>query len=134
MNITSEDIKDMLEANSSLGLTFADNLYIGRQPSMPDDCVTIFDTPGSPPQLTLAGDEGDGYYYPSVQIQIRKNGYKTGLEDALDIEKYLHGKHMEVWNDTTYVQIKCTGEPFLLDWDENERARFVLNFDIHRKP
>ena len=35
MHSTSEDIKDMLEAESSLGLVYANNLHIGKEPSTP---------------------------------------------------------------------------------------------------
>ena len=48
MNSVSEDVKDMLEAESDLDLTFATNLFIGKEEKDPDNCVTIFDTPESP--------------------------------------------------------------------------------------
>lgn len=46
MNAPSVDIKDMLEAESSLGLTFTSDLFVGHEPNTPDETVTIFDTPG----------------------------------------------------------------------------------------
>jgi len=131
MNIPSEDIKDMLEDESSLGLTFATNLFIGREPSQPDDCVTIFDTYGFPPLLTLDGK--DAYYYPSVQILVRNSSYTTGLELIQDIRTVLHGKGPETWNATLYTVIYCSSGPALRDWDENNRAHFIINFNMNRR-
>jgi len=130
MNLTSTDIKDMLLADSSLGLVFGDNLNIGQEPETPDNCVTIFDTTGRPPQLTLDGI--NDYYYPSVQIRVRNNSYLTGATLAHNIMVYLHGREHETWNSTLYTLIQCMGEPFLLDWSNN-KARFVINFDIQRR-
>jgi len=131
MNPCSVDIKDMLESESSLGLTFASNLFIGREPTSPDNCVTIFDTPGGAPQQTYV--QGEDYYYPSVQIRVRNNDYLTGWDLINDIKMLLHNKSQETWNGTLYSAIACSIEPALLDWDENGRARFVTTFDIQRK-
>ena len=131
MNSSAEDIKDMLVDESSLGLTFATNLFVGREPSSPDDCVTIFETPGFPPQLTLK--QGEDYYYPSVQIRVRNNNYQTGWTLAHNIMVSLHGRGHETWNETLYTVIRCTNGPDLLDWDENSRARFIINFNMQRR-
>jgi len=131
MNATSEDIKDMLEDESSLGLIFATNLFVGREPVEPDTCVTIFDTYGFPPLLTLSGN--GGYYYPSVQIRVRGNDYLTGWNLIQDIRTVLHGKAGETWNATLYTVIYCSSGPALLDWDENNRPRFIINFNLQRR-
>ena len=131
MNPASVDIKDMLEGESSLGLIFATDLFVGKEPSEPSNCVTIFDTPGYPDILTL---EGDGELYsPSIQIRVRNTSYLTGWDLANDIRAVLHGKIGETWNGSEYDFIKCTGGPFLLDWDENDRARFVINLEMKRR-
>jgi hypothetical protein len=130
MNAVSVDIKDMLEGDSSLGLVFTTNLFIGREPSTPDDCVTIFDTPGAPPQSTL--QKGENYYYPSIQIRVRDTKYVDAEALANDIMVSLHGRAQERWNGTLYTLVKCTTGPALLDYDENHRPRFIVNFDIQR--
>jgi len=133
MNSASEDIKDILESISSLGLALATDLFIGLEPSTPDDCVTIFDTPGGPPELNFdgAGDLSN----PFIQIRVRNNAYLTGWNVMNDINTELHGlgSPSEVWNGTTYLLIECTQEPALLDWDQNGRARFVVTYNITRK-
>ena len=132
MNAPSEDIKDLLEAESSLGLTFATDLFIGREPATPPDCVTIFDTPGFARQSTLDG-EGDDYEYPSIQIRVRNKSYTDGMELIQDITTVLHGTSQETWNTTLYSVIMCSSGPALLDWDANNRPRFVVNFNIQRR-
>lgn len=131
MNSSSEDIKDMLEAESSLGLVFGTNLFIGREPTKPIDCVIIFDTPAFPPQLTFNKDEF--YEYPAIQIRIRNNEYVEGYSLANDIMISLHGRGEETWNGTLYTLIRCSSGPAMLDWDENNRVRFIVNFEIQRR-
>lgn len=132
MNAPSEDIKDMLEAESSLELTFANNLFIGKEPETPDNCVTIFDTAvGLAPQLTLSGEQD--YYYQSIQVRVRNNDYMTAWDLIQDITTALHGRAQEVWNGTLYTVIFCSSGPAQLDWDENNRARFIVNFNIQRR-
>ena len=129
MNASSVDIKDMLEDESSLGLTFATNLFIGREPAQPDTCVTIFDT-FEKPLLTL---NDQGYYDGSVQVRVRGKDYITGWDLAHDIMVALHGKAGETWNATLYTVIYCSSGPALTDWDENNRPRFSINFNLQRR-
>jgi len=130
MNPASEDIKDIIDADSALGLAFATDLFIGNEPGSPKNVVTIFDTPGFPPQLNL--DKDEEYLYPSIQIQVRNTNYSTGWTLINDIKDFLHGRSHQTINATVYEVIICSGEPFLLDFDENDNARFVANFDIQR--
>ena len=130
MNAPSEDIKDMLVADGDLNLTFAVNLFVGKEPTSPNNCVTVFDTPGSPPLLGLNSDLE--YYYPSIQIRVRHIDYIVGYEWAYNIMKSLHARSQEAWNDTSYSIIRSMGDPAHLDWDENGRSRFVINFDLQR--
>jgi len=129
----SIDVKDMLAAESSLGLTFKTDLFVGKEPSQPDNCVTIFDTPGLPPQLTLEGNVTDIYEYPSIQIRIRNRDYVSGWNVANNIYNSLHGRAQETWNETLYSVIYAVDSPALLDWDENDRVRFVINFNLQRR-
>jgi len=129
MNPPSVDIKDILVAHGSLGLTFDTDLFVGKEPTKPDDCVTIFDTPGFPPDKFH--DQSVNYNRPSIQIRVRNN-YLTGWALVNDIKNVLHNTGPETWNSTIYDSIFCSIEPALLDWDKNDRARFVTTFDIQR--
>jgi hypothetical protein len=130
MNVPSEDIKDLLEAESDLGLVFATNLFIGKEPTKPSNSVTLFDYTGEPPQLAM---NNQGYEYPSLQIRVRNTDYVAGWGIIEAIKNRLHGANQEEWNGTLYTAIYCGSGPVLLDWDENSRARFVCNFKIQRR-
>ena len=136
MNASSKDIRDILEACgesseyddlvfSGTGIT----VFIGREPSTPINSVTIFDTPGFSPYLGLTSV---GYEYPSIQIRVRNNAYLTGWDLINDIKTVLHGLNGEIEGTTTYHLIECMLDPFLLDWDTQDRARFVCSFNCQR--
>jgi hypothetical protein len=131
MNFTSEDIKDMLVDDSSLGLTFATDLFISKEPAGIDDTVTIYDMMGLPPDST--NDRSVKYYRPSIQIRIKNNSYQVGMALAYDIMDSLHNRAQEEWNGTLYTVIQAMGEPALSHWDENDRAIIFINFNCQRR-
>lgn len=135
MNAPSFDICNMLENESSSsetleGLIFGVNLFISKEPAQPSDCVTIFDAAGATPVLTLSKDE---YEYTSVQLRIRDTDYGNGWERSNKIAEVLQGRAHEVWNGCYYSLITIANGPFHYDWDENNRARFVINVNIQRR-
>jgi len=121
----------MLEDDSGLGLTFATNLFIGREPSSPNNCATLFDTPGRGQAL---GTHDFDYFYPSIQVRVRDENYLDGWDRINQIRETLHHRPREVWNGSQYEMVACVIEPALLDWDENDRARFVTTFNLQRRP
>ena len=134
MLMPSEDIKDMLEEDVSLGLTFQTNLFIGREPDIPNSVVTIYDTPGGVPRTTLGGNSQVVYSYPSVQIRVRDANYVTAYNLARGIINSLHTKHHgESYNGALYIMIQSGGEPISLGYTEKGLALFVVNFNLQRK-
>jgi len=129
MNPITEDIKDMLVAESSLGLVFGTNLFIGREPDAPDNCVTIFDTVVAEPVLTL---DKRTIERPSFQIRVRNNSYLNGYATIRSIADTLHSRAHEIWSGTLYMVIYILNGPNMLDWDENNRVRFIVNFNTQR--
>lgn len=130
MNPCSQDIADILAA-AGLSLVVGTNLFIGDEPESPASCTTIFDTPGYGPMLTF--DQAETYDFPAVQVRIRNTSYLAGYALIHGIKRALHGLAHEIWNGTVYELIKCDQDPFLLDYDESRRPRFVCNFSIQRK-
>lgn len=130
MNSSAVDIKDMLLVESDLDLVFAENLFVGKEPASPDNVVTIFDAFGYPSKLTM---DNARYEYPSVQIRVRNRKYQDGWELINDIMTSLHGRAHETWNDSLYEVIYCSSGPALLDWDDNGRARFIINLNLQRR-
>jgi len=134
MNAPSKDIKDILIADSSLGLTYLTDLFIGVEPTVKAsqaDVVTIFDTSTQAPEILLDG-AGD-YDYTSVQIRVRDTDYMTGWALIDSIKTSLHGRAQETWNGTLYSVIYCSSGPAFLDRDENNKPRFIINFNIQRR-
>ncbi len=131
MNAVSIDVKDMLEAESSLALEFKRNLFVGMEPSKPNTTVTIFDTPSFPPDMTM--DPEERYYNSACQVRVRDMDYETGMSLARTIMGLLHARANETWNGTTYTVIMANGEPAWLDMDANNRSRFILNFNLQRR-
>lgn len=132
MNTASEDMKDVLEAEAILGLVFKTNLYLFREPAEPDDVVTLFEVGGDPSTLLLSTPE-NAYQKPSIQIRLRWRDPKEAFELAYKIEKLLHGSPQREINGAFYTMIKSLHPPYLLDWDESNRVRIALNFDIQRR-
>lgn len=129
MNAPSYDIATILV--NELDMTIGTDLFMGREPTTPPNCVTIFDTPGAPPDFNYI--KGTMITYPAIQIRVRNVNYTTGWGIINNIKKTLHNRGNEVINGTTYLTIACSQEPALLDWDENNRARFVVSFNLSRE-
>ena len=137
MNTPSYDIKEIWEANTESSgfddLIFSGanmNVVIGKEPSSPINCVTIFDTPGYAPDLGLVTQ---GYERPSVQIRVRNKKYTDGWAIIERIKIALHGLSQETVNATLYSVIYCSSGPALLDWDDNGNCRIIINFDLQRR-
>ena len=128
MNLPSQDVKDMLVA-AGLSLVFVTNLFIGHEPALPNNCVTIYDTPGSKPDSTFSKEN---IYNPSIQIKVRNNSYVAAGILINQIKDVLHNITNEVWNGTNYILIQCSQEPFSLGPDVNGKHQWVCNFDIAR--
>jgi hypothetical protein len=120
----------MLDAESSLGLVSGTNLFRGLQPDKPNDCVCIWDYSGRPPHLTM---DSKSYEYPTVQIMVRSIKYDTGYTLIKNIMDSLHGRAQETWNGTLYSLIASSGSPAFLEWDEKNRAQFILNLNVQRR-
>lgn len=134
MNAPSNDIVDLLdmlgESSDFTDLIYKENLFTGREPSKPINCVTIFDTPGYGPDLGLTNQ---GYERPSIQIRVRNTKKSDGWAIAERIKTSLHGLAQITVNGTLYSVIRCTGGPTLLDYDDNDNSRHIVNFDLQRR-
>ena len=130
MKSPSEDIITILNESSEFNF---DEFFpsVGAEPAEPSETVTIFDTGGYPPQLTF--DREEDYLYHSIQILVRSAAYSDGWSMAESIREYLHGRANIVVGGTLYTLIKAFTPVFLLDMDNNQRIRFVINFNIQRR-
>jgi hypothetical protein len=131
MNIPSVDIRDMLIADPTFNVDFKFFLCIGAEPPLPIHTITIFDTSGFPPMLTYNREEK--YEFPALQIRVRSAKYDDGWQIIEHIKHSLHGRANFAWNGAFYTLIQCAFGPFQLDIDNEQRMRFVINFNIQRR-
>lgn len=127
MNAASVDIKEMLEQESVL--TYP--IHIGLEPAEPNNVITIYDTSGYGPMLTL--DRLETLEFPSVQIRVRNISYLQCKEVCSTIQQILHGRGQEVVNNAYYALIRSLNDAEPLGFDTKQRMRFVLNFNIQRR-
>lgn len=130
MKAVTEDIKEILELNADLGLHFSKNLFIAIEPSQPDNCVTLYDTP-SVEETTLTTQP---YQYMSCQIRIRHKSYVSGMQLAWDIVEHLKTfVGYLALSGFTYTNIRCTTLPFHLGADDNNRQIIIINIETQRR-
>lgn len=129
MNSSAQDIKELIEADSSLSLEFGVDLFIGDMPETPNECVALFDTGGSE---TTVGP----YYRSSVQILLRGEvgGYSEVHDRAFSINALLYGySGVPTSSSLYYTGIWSLGDPFYIGVDEENRPLFSINFRIQRR-
>jgi hypothetical protein len=130
MKSVSEDVKDMLIAHDTIDLVFGQDLFIGIEPAKIAQTVTLFDTPGKGPELSL----NDGkFQHEGLQVRVKGYGYDTQYALANKVMAALHGRANETWNGSLYLIIYATNAPALLDWEDDGRVRLIINFIIQRK-
>lgn len=130
MNSPAVDIREMLLADPNVD-TDAYVPFVGMEPPMPFNCITIIDAAAYAPQLTMGNDST--YEYPSVQIRVRGVDYREAWGIISNIKTSLHGRANESWGDAFYTLINCLNGPMQLDWDDNQRVRLIANFDAQRR-
>ena len=140
MNPLLVDIKDMLtaEISSLYPLTLGDNLHISRMPETPTNCVALYDTSGSPSQMTMDDTPGTDIKNGSFQVLVRNTGWTACYAQAAAIEEVLQGKANELWNNTYYLFIEKLSGPMQLmsqqDGISQKNPQYLLsmNFTVKR--
>lgn len=133
MQSAAKDIADILNGESSLGLTLGTDLFYSRMPDENNgeaDVVAVYDSPGAGPML--AQTKGYSVYnYAAVNIRVRNTDYDTGYDLMRDIMVYLHGYSGTI-NSAQYGLIRARDDVAPLPPDENDRFIFVVNFEVQR--
>ena len=132
MNSTATDIATLLDGDTSLGLTIGTDLFTGRMPDQPADCVVVYDNPGDAPMLTYKKATSN-YFYSSVSVRIRNTNYTAGWTQIFAILEFLHASSQDVIDGTYYALIKAMNDPQVLHWDDNDRVLMFVNFEVQRR-
>lgn len=130
MNAVSFDIKEHLELESGLGLIFGNNLFIGRKPASPANCVTLYDIAGAIPDLSTTNQQ---YNRDALQIVVRNTSYVSAMTLAWQIASFLQGTANETINETYYTLLRIIIPPSVLEWDDNNRVLILLSIEAQRR-
>ena len=123
--MVSKDLADLLHAKIPM-LVFGQNMFTGREPSTPDNTVTLFDTSGS---STNTIDPQASHKTASVQVRVRNNDYLVAMQLIEQVIDALHlVSNMEL-NGIYYLLITHLSGPGLLEWDGNNRVKLIANFE-----
>lgn len=129
MTTASQDVRYILDGQSSLALEFGTDLFIGLMPETPNLCVSLADYSGMSP------DPND-YFKPSFQVLVRGNvgEYDIAAELAESIVTVLH-EYTGTPNPSGYFYagIWLSGDITFLGVDELNRPLFSLNFRTQRR-
>lgn len=110
-------------------LTLGTNLFIGRMPDTPDNCVTLYEYGGSVPDNTM-GTSAPSLENPSIQVAVRSTTYAGAVTTIRSIWDKLEAVVDEDLSGTRYNRISANQSPFPLDRDTSDRILFVQNFDV----
>ena len=116
------DIGDYLETEG-VGVVHVD-IFKGMMPDQPDNCTSLFEYAGKPPDLHWDGE------YPGLQVRVRNKSYEAGRIKIDSIYKTLHGLNEQTLGTTRYLLIKSNGSPESIGRDKNDRVEFVCNFSV----
>jgi hypothetical protein len=92
----------------------------------------LFDGTAVLAHTTQDGGGESLYNYLALNVRVRNQKYDTAWAIANQIVEVLDGRSNFILNDSFYGLIRALDSPSLLDWDENNRARFVVNFEVQR--
>lgn len=127
----ADDIRTALEADSSLALELAVNLFVGEMPNTPDECVCVYDSGGFDPVNALDSRSNETTIFkPTVQIRVRGNrgGYLLAFSLAREIRDALHGMTGYTVDGTRYLGIWAVADAQFIYFDDNKRPIFSINF------
>lgn len=123
MNVpVSRDMATLLE-NASVA-TFGTDMFIGRLPQTPVNCLALYDMQGSP-VLHIETALLDQW---RVQVIVRNEEYDAGYIVAASIEAALNGRSRTDIGNNRYPGIHRDTTIFFRGFDEQNRAEFIQFF------
>lgn len=118
---TSQDIAKYLAAQS-VG-TFGTNIFVGREPTAPDECTTIYDTGGQPPDT-----DTQDLLRPKFQVRVRSATYEGGYAKQTQIRDLLILNAPIQTADSVFVAIFVDTDFIALGRDDKERYISTMNY------
>ena len=103
-------------------------IFIGNEPSDPNDCITLYDTPGLAPNPKFLLD------FPRFMVRVRSKDYVEGFNKAEQIKDALLGLPSQTIGDIRYDGIWVVVDTHLLMTDNRNRSIFVNTYRSIREP
>lgn len=131
MTYLADDIADYL-ATQGCG-TVSSDIFTGRLPDTPDDCLAVIERPGAPPLMTLTGGSLAELKIdrPMIMIRIRSADYSSGRTLAHLAFKALHGLTEVTLGGSLIHLMEALQSPAHLGIDEKQRDEWSQNFALH---
>lgn len=134
----ADDIATYLAANGCGTISGVNaNIFVGRLPDTPANCLAIYERPGGPPLITMTGigaasvaPAEDKTSNPRVQIRVRDTLYDVGRTKIYLAFSLLQGKTQTVLGTgtVTFKLIDAVQSPTHLGLDELQRHEWSVNF------
>lgn len=115
-------------------VTVGTNLILGHLPASPIVCCALLEYGGDPPlrnQSEGAARSGaQSGERPRIQLLCRSESYVAGRSLIQSIWEALDGVVNQTINGTSYVRVAALQSPFFLEFDDNKRYLFAVNFTV----
>lgn len=131
MKALSEVMKDLLVA-ANVGVEADQSgsvwgIFRGVEPDMPDNCITLYDTPGDAPNPLLRLDN------PRVQVRVRSFDYDEAYAKGEEIKSKLLGLPSQTIDGIIYVGIWIVIDNSFVLTDDKGRALFTTTYRAIRE-
>lgn len=103
-------------------------IFIGAEPDGPDNCITLYDSPGEPPNPKFLLE------YPRFYARIRSRHYEQGFAKAEELKSALLGLPSQNIDDIRYDGIYVVVDTHFLQADKANRKIFVNTWRTIREP
>lgn len=137
MSTLLENVATVLAAqippSATGGLTAGVNLFIGRIPAeAPDAVVVVHQYEGQSPLFTM-GEAISALERPKIQVMVRGGieDYPGAYTTAVAVRNALAGFQTPSASLPGVIRIEPLGTPNPTGFDQVNRPRFTLNFQIH---
>lgn len=125
MEVLLDDICNYLE-EKSIGVKGTD-LFITFMPDHVDDCISLFERSGFPPDLHCNVE------YPVLEVRVRAKKHEDAAVKIRRIIHYLHGLYEQVLSGTRYLLIRAHGSPEAMERNEGKRVELVVRFEVFKE-
>lgn len=115
--------------------TQGESIFLGRMPTSPDACITVFEYGGAAPLFTM-GAAATAVDRPSIQVMCRagRDDYPSARDKAQSIRTLLGAVTGASLSGISVLRIEPIGSVNPLGPDENDRPLVTVNFQVHVLP